>query len=134
MSRPAESQRPTTVLERLRGFHGETGGQISFLLILGAVVLVALLGMVIHTGDQVSQKIQMQNAVDAAALSGGTWIARGLNVTSAFNLMQTQLVAGAILLNGLDDAMPAIGRNLRFWKGVWGACAPFSRSARCSTD
>lgn len=93
------------------------------LAVFGAVALAGLLGMVMTTGDQVSQKIQMQNSVDAAAISGGAWIARGLNVTSAFNLMQTQLVGGAILLRGLDKAMPRIHRIVRIQVAIYRACA-----------
>ena len=96
------------------------------LAVFGAVALAGLLGMVMTTGDQVSQKIQMQNSVDAAAISGGAWIARGLNVTSAFNLMQTQLVGGAILLRGLDNTLPllypVIIRNII----GWASCAWFN--------
>lgn len=97
------------------------------LAVFGAVALVGLLGMVMTTGDQVSQKIQMQNSVDAAALSGGAWIARGLNVTSAFNVIQTQLAGGAILLRGLDRAMPEIHSIVQFQNFIYDICRIFYR-------
>ena len=102
------------------------------LAVFGAVALVGLLGMVMTTGDQVSQKIQMQNSVDAAALSGGAWIARGLNITSAFNLMQTQLVGGAILLQALDKTLPLLYLPLAINIVRWGKCA--WRSLKCFTN
>ena len=107
--------RPRCLLGRLRGFHRAEGGQITMLTVFGAAILASMLGLVITTGDQVTQKIEMQNAVDAAALSGGVWIARGLNVTSGLNLIQTQLMAGAIVLNGLDAALAGIRDNLNRW-------------------
>ena len=88
-----------------RRLHRDEGGQISFLAVFGAVAFVSLLGLVMTTGDQVTVKMRMQDTVDAAALSGGAWIARGLNITSAFNVVQTQLVGGAILLNALASTL-----------------------------
>ena len=114
------------MVQRLHRFHDHRDGQISMLTVFGAVALAGLLGLVMTTGDQVGQKIQMQNSVDAAALSGGAWIARGLNVTSAFNLMQTQLAGGAILLRGLDNTLPllypVIIRNIF----GWALCVPYN--------
>ncbi len=92
-------------LDRFRSFHRDDSAQIAFIMIFGAVAFVALLGMVVTTGDYASLKIQAQNAADAAALSGGAWIARGLNLTSALNVMQTQLVGGAILLNAFSETL-----------------------------
>lgn len=89
----------------LSRLHSDEGGQITFITVFGAVAFVALLGMVMTTGDQVALKMRMQDAADAAALSGGTWIARGLNITSAFNVMQTQLASGAVLLNALATTL-----------------------------
>ena len=72
----SELSRHGAGMGRLRGFHGDRSGQISMLTVLVAVILASLLGLVVSTGDQVTQKLEMQNAVDAAALSGGIWIAR----------------------------------------------------------
>lgn len=94
-----------TVSTHARRLHRDDGGQISFLAVFGAVALAALLGLVMTTGDQVTLKVRTQNAADAAALSGGAWIARGLNVTSAGNVAQTQLVAGAILLEAFHGSL-----------------------------
>ncbi|MCP4591789.1 MAG: hypothetical protein GY842_13700 [bacterium] len=92
-------------LHRFLSFHRDDSAQIAFIMVFGAVAFVALLGLVVTTGDQASSKIQAQNAADAAALSGGAWIARGLNLTSAINVMQTQLVGGAILLNAFSETL-----------------------------
>jgi len=92
-------------IDRFRSFHRDDSAQIAFIMVFGAVAFVALLGLVVTTGDQASLKIQTQNAADAAAFSGGAWIARGLNLTSALNVMQTQLVGGAILLNAFSETL-----------------------------
>ncbi len=92
-------------IDRFRSFHRDDSAQIAFIMVFGAVAFVALLGLVVTTGDQASLKIRTQNAADAAAFSGGAWIARGLNLTSALNVMQTQLVGGAILLNAFSDTL-----------------------------
>lgn len=114
----------TGVLNRMRSFHGETGGQLSILMVLAAVLLLALVGLVTETGVVVSRKVQAQNAADAAALSGGAWIARGLNVTSAVNVMQTQLVGGAIVLEALDDALSASLRYVKVLNKIYLGCSP----------
>ena len=72
----------------------------------------------------------MQNAADTAALSGGVWIARGLNITSGFNLVQTQLAAGAILLRGLNSALPRIEWAVSWQNLVATGCSLFSSSCR----
>jgi hypothetical protein len=106
----APERRP--VMPRLRALHRDESGQISLIMVLGAVALVALLGMVVTTGDQSAVKMHAQNAVDAAALTGGAWVARGLNVISAFNIMETQLVGAAILLEALTVTIPVIVSEL----------------------
>lgn len=90
---------------RLARLGRDEGGQITFIALFGLVAFVGLLGMVVTTGDQAGLKVEQQNATDAAALSGAAWVARGLNVTSAFNVLESQLVAGAILLNALEETI-----------------------------
>jgi hypothetical protein len=48
----------------------------------------------------------MQNAADATAISGATWIARGLNVISMNNVTQTQVLAMVLIIRALDEALP----------------------------
>lgn len=95
-------------------FHRDSGGQISFLTVFGAVIVVAMLSMVLNTGYQAASKVQLQNAVDAATLSAAGWYARGLNITSGLSVVQAQLMAAALLIDALassaDLAEPACKR------------------------
>ena len=106
-----------------RSLHEDAGGQISFVVLFGAVAFVALLGLVTTTGDQVTLKVRTQNATDMGALAGGAWIARGLNLTSAINVMQTQLVSASILLNSLAKTIEIAALAVPAMQFGWCACA-----------
>lgn len=79
-------------------FHNCESGQISFLIVFSLFLLVALVALVFNTGDQITAKMQMQNAADAAAISGATWMARGMNVVSMCNVTKTQTLAWIVIL------------------------------------
>ncbi len=114
-------------------FHRDTGGQISFLMVMAAVLLTALIGMVAETGTLATRKVDLQNAADGAVLSGGVWVARGMNTVSGLNVIQTQLVGAAILINAMktmcDYTHPVPFRLLKAaWKlgctASYGICVP----------
>jgi hypothetical protein len=84
--------------------HADEGGQISSLGVLAAAAFACLLMLVINTGYATSGKIELQNAADATAISGATWVARGLNVISLNNVTQTQLLAITLIVPALDKA------------------------------
>ena len=67
--------------------------------------MVALLGMVANTGRQAGLKVRAQNGADAVAMTSATWIARGLNVHSAINVTQTQLIGGSIVMHANHQAV-----------------------------
>jgi|GEM_PF-6035366 len=113
----------SAVVGRLAHFHSSKGGQISFLMVFGAVAFVSLLGLVVTGGHQTSLKVEAQNAADAAALSGGAWVARGLNVISAFQVIETQLAGAAILINALDQMIPITDRYLSALRIGYTACS-----------
>lgn len=115
--------RSSAVVGRLARFHSSQGGQISFLMVFGAVAFVSLLGMVVTGGHQTSLKVEAQNAADAAALSGGAWVARGLNVISAFQVIETQLAGAAILINALDQMIPITDSYLSALEIGYTACS-----------
>ena len=77
---------------------------MTFLAVFGMLFIVAMFGMVINTGYQVSTKVQLQNAVDAGTLSAAGWYARGLNVTSGLSVVQAQLMSAALLLDALSSS------------------------------
>ena len=112
------------IVRRFRAFQTEQSGHIAFLTLFGAVALIGLFGMVMTTGDQASLKLEAQNAADAAALSGGAWVARGLNLTSAVNVAQTQLVGGAIVLQALRRILIIDPEILHGMEVIYSACSP----------
>lgn len=119
------SLRPVAARCAPRRLHEDRGGQITFLTLFGAVALAGLLGLVMTTGDQTSLQIQGQNAADAAALSGGAWIARGLNVTSAANVAESQLASAAIVLQALDDTLRWSIPFVEGQRAAYELCTPF---------
>ena len=70
------------VLERagkIRTLHSDQRGTISVLSVIALVMLTMLMGMILNVGEQIDDKIRMQNAADAATYSSGVVIARGMN-------------------------------------------------------
>ena len=57
------------------------------------LALVILLGMVVNTGQQLDQKIKMQNAADAATYSGGVVLARNMNSLAFTNQLLSEVFA-----------------------------------------
>jgi len=87
--------------------HRDDRGQISALGVMAAAAFACLLLLVVNTGYATSGKIGLQNAADASAVSGATWIARGLNIVSLNNVTETQLLAIMLIVPALDDALEA---------------------------
>jgi hypothetical protein len=87
--------------KRLARLHSDEGGQVLWFFVLTIAALVMLVAFVFNTGKQVTRKIEMQNAVDTAAISGATWVARGLNVMSMNNVAMTQTFALIVNLRAM---------------------------------
>ena len=68
----------------------QKGGQILVLMALLSTTLVILFGMVVSIGHLVQAKINLQNAVDLAAMSGASWQARYLNHLALVNYRMRQ--------------------------------------------
>lgn len=90
-----------------KSLHGDEGGQIAALGVLAAAAFACLLLLVVNTGYSTNGKIEMQNAADATAVSGATWVARGLNIISLNNVTQTQILALVLIIPALDRALTA---------------------------
>lgn len=91
------------ILGRLRSFHQNEQGQIIYLTVASVLIFLSLAALIMNSGHAVTRKIEMQNAVDAAAVSGATWVARGLNNISRNNVAMTQALALMIILDALKD-------------------------------
>jgi|GEM_PF-1179405 len=60
--------------------------------LLGMTLLVALILYVYNVGDQVNDRLTMQNAADSAAVSGAGWIARSMNTTAMNNVACSRIL------------------------------------------
>ncbi len=81
---------------------GRRQGQILVITLLAMTLLVGLIFYVYNVGDQVNRRLELQNAADAAAISGAAWMARSMNVIAMNNVTQVRLIALALVL----DSMP----------------------------
>lgn len=73
--------------------HRDQRGTIGIVALFTLLALVILLGMVVNTGQQVDQKIKMQNAADAASYSGGVVLARNMNSLAFTNQLLSEVFA-----------------------------------------
>jgi len=71
---------PSDGLARLRrrvgGLHSDQQGQSIVYMVMVMFLLACFTFMVINSGNLVHDKMQLQSAADASALSGTTWVAR----------------------------------------------------------
>ena len=66
------------------------GGQVLILMALLMTTLIIFFGMVVNIGHLVQAKINLQNAVDLAAMAGSSWQARYLNHLALINYRMRQ--------------------------------------------
>lgn len=106
----------------IRRFHREESAQISFLAVAGVLCFVSLMTMVINTNDLVTERVHMQDVADATVLSAAAWTARGLNTVSFINVLNSKLIATAVLLNAWNDALPIIIAVATVQETIFRAC------------
>jgi len=117
----------------LKRFHHAESAQISFLAVASVVCFVGLLSMVINTDDIVTERVYMQDVADATALSAAAWTARGLNMISFINVLNSKLISTAVLLNALADTIPAVEAVGNIQQGIATGCCgvPIIGTACC---
>ncbi len=64
--------------------------------------------MVINTDDVITDRVHMQDVADSMTLSSAAWTARGLNMISFINVLNSKLISTAVLLNALKDTVPGV--------------------------
>jgi hypothetical protein len=77
-------------------------GQVLVITLLAMALLAGLVFFVVNVGVTVNRRRDMQDAADAAAISGATWMARSMNLIAMNNVGQ----AKALSLVPVLDAMP----------------------------
>ncbi len=90
-----------TLLARLRlrhaGLRHDDSGQALLATGILSLALIMFATSIMPVGAAVQQRIQAQNAADFAALSAGTWFARGANMLQAGNGFQYDIYTSAVL-------------------------------------
>ncbi len=122
-------------------------GQILILMALLSTTLIILFGMVVGIGHLVQAKINLQNSVDLAAMSGASWQARFLNHISLINYRMRQnykfvlydmYVTQSRFNRGLQNAVNTGGGGLDRISGqstVFGICQQaFGYTPRAGVD
>jgi hypothetical protein len=87
-------------------FHREERAQVIFVVVLFFFLLAGLVFLVLNSGQKLNHKVQMQHAADAVTATGAAWYARGLNVVSMCNVVDTQLLSLIVLLDTLETVVP----------------------------
>ncbi|MCA9132894.1 MAG: hypothetical protein KDA45_07055, partial [Planctomycetales bacterium] len=72
-------------------------GKVALLAMLLLLFMVVLIGLIGNTGHVTSQKMEMQNAVDATAFSNAMWRARAMNTITATNHLLGEATALCVL-------------------------------------
>ncbi len=87
------------IISILHRLHRDRRGNIGVLMLLTVWCLVSLMAMVWNTGEVATKRQNLQTAVDSAAQSEATWLARITNLVTAQNMVICQ-----------DGSMEAIWR------------------------
>lgn len=77
----------------VRKLHGDQRGAISVLSVFAIFLFTILLVLIVNVGRQIDDKLRMQNAADAAAYSGASVIARGMNAIAFANHLECETFA-----------------------------------------
>jgi hypothetical protein len=100
--------------QQFNRFHDESNGNAMIFVVLVLFTLVCFFVFTIHIGQRFTNKVEMQNAADAAAISGAVWKARGMNMISILNVSMSECLALIIMFMAFDstvdytnDAIPA---------------------------
>lgn len=101
------------LLGTVHRFHRDDGAQMLFIGAIFTMVLVILLTVTVNLGYVTHQKIQAQNAADAAAMAAGIWQVRGLSFVQSLNnviVLSDSIAYGgiiaAVVLNATAHADP----------------------------
>ena len=107
-------------LDRL---HYDDSAQVSFLAVAAAVCFVALLAMVMNSNDIVRERMRVQEVADVTALSAATWQARGLNMISMINVLNSKILSMTVLVNSLNKTLPIVVTVAEVQETAFQACS-----------
>lgn len=84
--------------------------------LLAMTLLVGLIFYVYNVGDQVNLRLEMQNAADAVAVSGGGFMARCMNVVAMNNCAQSRMLGVVPVFDALPLAAQMAWEETRDWE------------------
>jgi hypothetical protein len=103
---------------RPRRARARSGGQVLIILVMSMVLLAALSFYVYNFGYVVNTRLEIQTAADEAAISGGTWMARSMNVVAMGNVAEAKMASLAPVL----DSMPLASKMALDEVTAWEQC------------
>ncbi|MCX8093023.1 MAG: Tad domain-containing protein [Candidatus Goldbacteria bacterium] len=94
--------------------------QVLVISIFAFVLIFIFAYMVIEVGNLIYLKIHLQNIADSAAMEGGTWYARALNIVSLSNKVLFLVAAGGLVsvFLTLGVTAPAVKEAIAFTQKV----------------
>jgi hypothetical protein len=119
--------------ERNNGFHRDADGNAMIFVVIVLFTLVCFFVFTIHIGQRFTNKVEMQNAADAAAISGAVWKARGFNLISIMNVSMSECLALIIMFKAFDSTLKFTKVAHKINKSVATACCsiPYSAAVCC---
>ena len=85
-------------------FHEDENGLFSLVHLFTLLLCVLLFVLFFNVSHVVNEKVRLQNTADAVAISGGVWMARGMNVLTATNHVIGEMVGFLIVHEALGGA------------------------------
>ena len=83
--------------------HEDQSGSISIVTVFAFIFLTMALGMLMNIGRHADRKLKIQNAADAATLTGGTMVARSMNTLAFTNYLLCDVFALTAYLREARD-------------------------------
>ena len=108
----------TGPIDFARRFHRDRRGQIMPLVFFLGIAFFTGVVLVINTGRTVTGRIQAQNAVDAATVSGTAAVARGMNYIASNNVSMAKILATIVILRAFPGAIDDANLTLDVWEVV----------------
>lgn len=96
--------------------HRDERAQILPIVFFLGIAFFTSVVLVINTGRVTVGRVKAQNAVDAAAVSGATCVARGMNYVASNNITTSKLLALVVIVRALPDAFDVSLDILEAWK------------------
>ena len=84
-----------------KSFNRDEQGQLSVMLVLGLIPIIFLIALIFNSAHQTTRKIELQGAADSGAVSGGVWMARGMNLTVLNNNGMAEVISVMITVRAL---------------------------------